>query len=124
LKFNFPQKNKLYVLKKDWNFHLKPDYLNGCFLDFLLNEGIGVADFDSRKCKVVLKKGTILSVSMYDDKKIMFDIVKFSLKNVDLKSRLLFHIPIKELKTLEFEEENVSENREQNSTSNTSGEQE
>ena len=104
MQFILPQKNKTYTLEKDWHFGLKPDYLNGCFLDFLLNEGMGVADFDIKKCRVVLKKGTILVVSTFDNKKIMFDVVKFSLKNVDLKSRLLFHVSIKELKTLEFEE--------------------
>ena len=99
MKFIFPKRNRPYTLQDDWTFHVDTDYINGFFLNFLMNHGLGMANFDTHKCSVTLMEGTIISITSFDEKKLIFNILKFP-KREESYANLMCKVSIRELDNL------------------------
>ena len=104
MQFIFPKKGIPYILEKDWQFIIHVDFMNGFFLDFLTSEGLGLATFDQDKCFIKLISGTVISILSFDEKKVIFNVLKFS-NSDEQYANLLCKVAIKEMKSLFLKDE-------------------
>lgn len=127
LQFNFPKLHSRYVLDRPWRFIIKPDHMNAGFCTYFLSDGIGMGMYDGGNSSVELPADTILEISYFDDKKIIFNLIaiageQINIATFQLISFWVYHGELRKLYLKDLTENEDEGKREEAETENRTNE--